>query len=158
MCILSFLVGAPLPASVFYVYVRGPWYFFIRLLHFTSSKCNRNNARSMPHCCGANRWRIVSLQSRYFITIHQPKSFLSPQLWTRTKACLLLLDETYSSQAPCSPLFALSCTYTWDFIHTTSIFKTSTEVLSIVLHTSSRNTQSCLVCCLKGKTLLLPYL
>ena len=36
------------------------------------------------------------------------------------------------------------------------IFKTGTEVLSIVLHTSSRNTQPCLVCRLKGKTLLLP--
>ena len=34
--------------------------------------------------------------------------------------------------------------YTWASIHTTSIFKTSTEVLSIVLHTC-RNTQSCLV-------------
>ena len=45
--------------------------------------------------------------------------------------------------------------YTWASIHTASIFKTSTEVLSIVLHTS-RNTQSCLVCRLKGKTLLLP--
>ena len=43
-------------------------------------------------------------------------------------------------------------------MHTTNFFKTSTEVLSIVLHTSSRNTQSCLVCRLKGKTLLLPYL
>ena len=48
--------------------------------------------------------------------------------------------------------------YTWAFIDTTSTFKTSTEVLSIVLHTSSRNTQLCLVCRLKGKTLLLPYL
>ena len=48
MCILSFLVGTPLPISVFYVYVRGPWYFFTRLLHFTSSKSNRNKARSMP--------------------------------------------------------------------------------------------------------------
>ena len=48
--------------------------------------------------------------------------------------------------------------YTRASIHTTSIFKTSTEVLSIVLHTSSRNTQSCLVRCLKGKTLLLPCL
>ena len=47
--------------------------------------------------------------------------------------------------------------YTWASIHTTSIFKTSTEVLSIVLHTSSRNTQPCIVCRLKGKTLLLPY-
>ena len=37
-------------------------------------------------------------------------------------------------------------------------FKTGTEVLSIVLHTSSSNTRSCLVCRLKGKTLLLPYL
>ena len=36
------------------------------------------------------------------------------------------------------------------------IFKTGTEVLSIVLHTSSSNTRSCLVCRLKGKTLLLP--
>ena len=46
--------------------------------------------------------------------------------------------------------------YTWASIHTTSIFKTSTEVLSVVLHTCCRNTQSCLVCRLKGKTLLLP--
>ena len=38
------------------------------------------------------------------------------------------------------------------------IFKTGTEVLSIVLHTSSSNTRSCLVCRLKGKTLLLLYL
>ena len=54
----------------------------------------------------------------------------------------------------------LSCTstYTWASIHTAIIFKTSTEVLYIVLHTSSRNTQSCLVCRLKGKALLLPYL
>ena len=36
--------------------------------------------------------------------------------------------------------------------------KTGTEVLSIVLDTSSSNTRSCLVCRLKGKTLLLPYL
>ena len=43
--------------------------------------------------------------------------------------------------------------YTWASVHTTSIFKTSTEVLSIVLHTSSRNTQPCLVCRLKGNTL-----
>ena len=48
--------------------------------------------------------------------------------------------------------------YAWASIHTTSIFKTSTEVLSIVLDTPSRNTQSCRVCRLKGKTLLLPYL
>ena len=49
--------------------------------------------------------------------------------------------------------------YTWASIPTTSIFKTSTstEVLSIVLHTSSRNTQPCLVCRFKGKTILLPY-
>ena len=46
--------------------------------------------------------------------------------------------------------------YTWASIHTTSIFKTNTEVLSIALHTCSRNTQSCLVCRLKGKTLVLP--
>ena len=45
-----------------------------------------------------------------------------------------------------------TCIYTWASIYTTSILKTSTEVLSIVLHTS-RNTQS--VCRLKGKTLLL---
>ena len=32
-----------------------------------------------------------------FITIHQPKSFFSPELWTRTKACLLPLDETLFS-------------------------------------------------------------
>ena len=38
------------------------------------------------------------------------------------------------------------------------IFKTGTEVLSIVLHHCSSNTRSCLVCRLKGKTLLLPYL
>ena len=48
VCILSFLVGTPLPIPVFYVHVRGPWYFFTRLLHFTSSKSNRNKARSMP--------------------------------------------------------------------------------------------------------------
>ena len=36
------------------------------------------------------------------------------------------------------------------------IFKTGTEVLSIVLHTCSSNTRSCHVCGLKGKTLLLP--
>ena len=48
VCILSFVVGTPLPISVFYVYVRGPWYFFTTLLHFTSSKSNRNKARSMP--------------------------------------------------------------------------------------------------------------
>ena len=47
--------------------------------------------------------------------------------------------------------------YTWASIHITSIFKTSTEVLSIVLHTCSSNTQSRLVCRLKGKTLLLPF-
>ena len=35
---------------------------------------------------------------------------------------------------------------------------TEAVVLSIVLHTSSSNTRSCLVCRLKGKTLLLPYL
>ena len=53
-----------------------------------------------------NRFRSVKI----FITIHQPKNFLSPTLWTRTKACLLLLDETYSFRAPCLPLFAVSCT------------------------------------------------
>ena len=42
------ITNTPLPISVFYVYVRGPWYFFTRLLHFTSSKSNRNKARSMP--------------------------------------------------------------------------------------------------------------
>ena len=36
--------------------------------------------------------------------------------------------------------------------------KTGTEVLSIVLHTSSSNTRSCFVGRLKDKTLLLPYL
>ena len=41
-------MGTPLPIPVFYVYVRGPWYFFTRLLHFTSSKSNRNKARPMP--------------------------------------------------------------------------------------------------------------
>ena len=46
--------------------------------------------------------------------------------------------------------------YTWASIYTTSIFKTGTEVLSIVLHTCSSNTRSCLECRLKGKTLLLP--
>ena len=54
---------------------------------------------------GENRFPSVKI----FVTIHQPMSFLSPQLWTRTKACLLLLDETYTSEAPCLPLFALSC-------------------------------------------------
>ena len=47
--------------------------------------------------------------------------------------------------------------YKWASIHT-SIFKTSTEGLPIVLHISSRNTQPCLVYRLKGKTLLRPYL
>ena len=41
-------MGTPLPISVFYVYVQGPWYFFTRLLNFTSSKSNRNKARSVP--------------------------------------------------------------------------------------------------------------
>ena len=44
------------------------------------------------------------------------------------------------------------CNYTWASIDTTSIFKTCTEVLYIVLHTSSSNMQSWLVCRLKGKT------
>ena len=56
------------------------------------------------------------------------------------------------------PCFRLMYIYTWASIDATSIFKTSTEELSIVLHTSSSNMQSCLVCRLKGKTLLLPYL
>ena len=64
---------------------------------------------AVHHCCGANRGRIVSLQSIY----SSPFINLSPFFVTmdpNEKACLLLLDETYSSQAPCSPLFALSCT------------------------------------------------
>ena len=40
-----------------------------------------------------NRFPSVKI----FITIHQPESFLSPQLWTRTKAYLFLLDETFFS-------------------------------------------------------------
>ena len=72
---------------------------------------------------------------------------------------MFVLNGTYSFHAPCSPLFARSCTSVhgplYIILRSTNILKTSTEMLSIVLHTSSRNTQSCLVCYLKGKTLLL---
>ena len=106
--------------------------------------------------------RRVQVENRFpsvkiFITIRQPKSFLRN------------FGPERSMPAPCrrnlffsGTMLTLLCPlmyiYTWVYINTTSIFKTSTEVLSIVLHTSSRNTQACLVFRLKGKTLLLPYL
>jgi len=57
--------------------------------------------------------------------------------------------------APCLP-FNVGHLYMGLYRYYKGIFKTGTEVLSIVLHTSSSNTRSCLVCRLKGKTLLLP--
>ena len=48
MCASSLFLWGHSSQSVFYVYVRGLWYFFTRLLHFTSSKSNRNKARSLP--------------------------------------------------------------------------------------------------------------
>ena len=59
--------------------------------------------------------------------------------------------------APCLP-FNAGHLYMGLYRYHKGIFKTGTEVLSIVLHTSSSNTRSCFECRLKGKTLLLPYL
>ena len=57
--------------------------------------------------------------------------------------------------APCLP-FNAGHLYMGLYRCYKGIFKTGTEVLSIILHTSSSNTRSCLVRRLKGKTLLLP--
>ena len=57
--------------------------------------------------------------------------------------------------APCLP-FNVGHLYMGLYRYYKGIFKTGTEVLSIVLHTSSSKTRSCLECRLKGKTLLLP--
>ena len=59
--------------------------------------------------------------------------------------------------APCLP-FNIGHLYMGLYRYYKDIFKTGTEVLSIVLLTCSSNARSCLVCRLKGKTLLLPYL
>ena len=112
---------------------------------------------AVHHCCGANRGRIVSLQSGYsspFINVSP--FFLRNFGPERSMPAPSRRDVSFSGT-----MLTLVCPfmyiYTWASILTTSIFKTSTEVLSIVLHTS-RNTQPCLVCRLKGKTLLLPHL
>ena len=99
-----------------------------------------------------NRFPSVKM----FITIHQPKSFLSP----------LTLDPNESMPAPRRNVllrhhaapglpFNVGHLYMGLYRCYKGIFKTGVEVLSIVLHTSS-NTRSCLECRLKGKTLLLP--
>ena len=59
---------------------------------------------AVHHCCGANRGRIVSRQSRYSSPFINLSPFFPRNFGPERKACLLLLDETYSSQAPCSPL------------------------------------------------------
>ena len=56
--------------------------------------------------------------------------------------------------APCRP-FNVGHLYMGLCRYYKCIFKTGTEVLSIVLHTCSSNTRSCLECRLKGETLLL---
>ena len=76
------------------------------LVRWRAAKSTTSGTSLLRHQQRENRFPSVKI----FITIHQPKSFLSPQLWNRTKACLLLQDETCSSQAPCSPLFTVSCT------------------------------------------------
>ena len=48
MCASSLFLWGHRSQSLCSVYVRGPWYFLTRLLHFNSSKSNRNKARSMP--------------------------------------------------------------------------------------------------------------
>ena len=58
---------------------------------------------------------------------------------------------------PCLP-FNVGHLYMGLYRYYKGNFKTGTEVLSIVLHTSSSNTRSCLVCRSKGKTILLLYL
>ena len=81
---------------------------------------------------------------------------------TRVSPFSVALDPNESMPAPSrrkvffsGTMLTLACPfmfiYTWASIHTTSIFKTRTEVLSIVVHTSFRKTQSCLVCPLKAR-------
>ena len=101
-------------------------------------------------------WRIVSLLSRYsspFINVSP--FFLRNFGPERSMPAPSRRDVSFSGT-----MLTLVCPfmyiYTWASILTTSIFKTSTEGLSIVLHTSSSKTRSCLECRLKGKTVLLP--
>ena len=77
-----------------------------------------------------NRFPSVKI----FITVHQPRSFLSPQLWTRTNASPLLLDETFFSCTMLTPVYRIMYIYTWASIDTTSIFKRYWRVVHCPTH------------------------
>ena len=125
------------------------------LMHTLSSEHERYiTAAALYRWKIAYRWRIVSQD------IHHHSS-------TKVLSFTVTLDPNEIMPAPSrrnvffsGAMLTLVCPfiyiYTWASIHTTSMLTTSTEVLSIVLHTCFRDTQLCLVCRLKGKTLLLP--
>ena len=112
-------------------------------------KCSTTSGTSLlRRQQGENRFPSVNI----FITIHQPKSFLRNFGPERKSMPAPSRRDVFFSGTMLTLVCPFIYIYTWASIHTTIIFKTGTEVLSIVLHTSSRNTQPCLVCCLKGKT------
>ena len=104
----------------------------------------------------AYRWRIVSLLSRYsspFINLRPFFVTLDPnEIMPAPFRRKVLLRHHAASCLP----FNVGYLYKGLYRYYKGIFKTGTEVLSIVLHTCSSNARSCLECRLKGKTLLLP--
>ena len=123
-----------------------------RARHSFSLTCRVKNGQI--NYAALYRWILVSLPSRYsspfinlspfFVTLDPNESMPAP-----SRRNVLLRHHAH----PCLP-FHVGHLYMG--LYRYYIFKTGTEVLSIVLHTSSSNTRSCLVCRLKGKTLLLP--
>ena len=103
------------------------------------------------------RWILVSLPSRYsspfinlspfVVTLDPNESMPAPSINRR--------NVFRQHAAPGLP-FNVGHLYMGLYRYYKGIFKTGTEVLSIVLHTCSSNTRSCLECRSKGKTLLLP--
>ena len=119
------------------------------LRRFTGGESS-TGGESFPFCQDIHHHSSTQVLS-FSVTL-DPNDSMAASSWRN----VLLRHHTH----PCLPfdVHLWPYIYTWASTDTTSIFMTSTEVLSIVVHTSSSNMQSCLVCRLKGKTLLLPYL
>ena len=119
------------------------------LRRYTGGK-SRTGGQSFPFCQDIHHHSSTQVLS-LSVTLDPNEGMPAP-----SRRNVLLRHHAH----PCLPfnIHQWPYIYTWASIDTTSIFNTSTEVLSIVLHTSSSNMQSCLVCRLKGKALLLPYL